>query len=111
MICSICGKEFEESRWSAPFQDVCSSECFSEKLWMMREEEHKMSPFIIIDGVMYSDAGNVENPKDKWLLGHGGRVFKIQKDDGTVFSTNNLWCGGCIPSNHREVLKDNAKFI
>lgn len=111
MLCSICGKELDRIGYHAPFNDVCSSECFGEKLWRMREEDHKKSPFIIVDGVMYSDAGNVENPKDKWPLGHGGRVFKIQKDDGTVFSTNNLWCGGGIPENHREVMRDNAKFI
>lgn len=111
MICSICGEEFDKSKWYAPFQDVCSTECFTEKLWRIREEEHKESPYIIIDGVLYSDGGNVENPKSKSFLGHGGREFTIERNDGTIIRTNNLWCGGGIPSDHREVLKDNAKFI
>ena len=110
-ICCICGKEFEKSKWYKPFDLVCDTECFHEKLWQDREKEHIEKPFIIIDGVMYSDAGYVKNPRDSSFLGHGGRMFHIQMNDGTTISTNNLWCGGSIPEKHREILSDNASFI
>ena len=110
-ICCICGKEFEKSAWYKPFDLICSQECFFEKLWQDREKEHMKKPFIIIDGCMYSDAGYVKNPRTRALLGHAGREFTIKMNDGTTIFTNNLWCGGSIPENHREVLCDNAVFI
>lgn len=110
MICCICGKEFEKSRYSKPFDYVCSSECFGEKLWRMREEEYlNGSPYIIINGNLYNDGGYKKNEKSCYL-GHSGRVFKIKMNNGTEILTNNLWDGGKIPENHREFLCDNAVF-
>ena len=111
-VCCICGKEFEKSGWCDPFDDVCCSECFGEKLWRMREQDYLGGkPFIIIDGCLYTDGGYVENPSSISFLGHSGRVFNIKMNDGTEIVTNNLWCGGDIPENHREVLCDNAVFV
>ncbi len=110
MICSICGKEFDKPRYSHPF-DVCSSDCFHEKLWGIREEEYlKGKNFIIIDGNLYTDGGYKNNAKSSWL-GHSGREFNIKMDDGTKIFTNNLWHGGQIPENHRKILYDNAVFV
>ena len=111
MICSICGKEFEKLHYNTPFNDVCSSECFEEKLWRMREEGYlKGEPYIIINGNLYTDGGYKKNVKSSWL-GYSGREFNIKMDDGTEIFTNNLWHGGNIPENHREILCDNAVFV
>lgn len=109
--CCICGKEFEKAQWYKPFDMVCSSECFDEQLWQIREKDHLDTPFIIIDGTMYSDGGYVEKPTRTDFLGHDGRLFNIKMNDGTEIKTNNLWCGGNIPENHRKILCDNAEFI
>lgn len=110
--CCICGKQFEEPHYYKPFDDVCSSECFSEKHWSIKEKEYLDGrPFIIINGCLYSDGGYVKNPRKTSLLGCSGREFKIRMHNGTEIITNNLWCGGSIPENHRDVLCDNAVFI
>lgn len=110
--CCICGKIFENTKYYEPFNDVCSSKCFLEKFWKMREEQYlNGEQFIIIDGCLYSDGGYVKNPKDTSLLGFAGREFNIVMNDGTEIFTNNLWYGGDVPENHKNILCDNAKFI
>lgn len=111
MICSICGKEFDKSHYYEPFNDVCGSDCFGEKLWIMREKDYlNGKSYIIINGNLYSDGGYKKNEKSSYL-GHGGREFNIKMKDGNVIFTNNLWHGGEIPENHREILCDNAIFV
>lgn len=111
-ICCICKKEFEKPWFREPFNDVCGSECFSEKLWRIREEEYlNGKSFIIINGCLYSDGGYVKNPSTASFLGYDGREFNIKMNNGTKIFTNNLWCGGDIPENHRKILCDNAVFI
>ena len=46
----------------------------------------------------YVDGGR-KPPTDKFL-GHGGRVFIIQKGDQRIV-TNNLWCAGTVPEYFR----------
>lgn len=111
MICSICGKEFDKSHYNIPFGDVCDSECFNEKLWRMTEEDYLNGhQYIIINGNLYSDGGYKKNERSSFL-GYGGREFNIKMNDGTEIFTNNLWHGGNIPENHREILCDNAVFV
>ena len=112
MICCICGKEFEKPGYGKPFDSVCGSECFGEKLWRIREQEYlDGKPFIIINGCLYTDGGYVKNPSNPSWLGHSGREFNIKMHNGTEIFTNNLWCGGDVPENHRESLCDNAVFV
>lgn len=107
VTCVICGKEAEKM----PFEDVCSMECFTEKFWREKEEGYLNGvPYIIVDGNIYKDGGR-KNPKGSCELGFSGAEFNIRMNDGTEFSTNNLWHNGKIPENHREILKDNAIFI
>ena len=87
-------------------------ECFCEKLWRLREQEYlDGASFIIVDGCLYTDAGYKKNPINTSFLGHSGREFNIRMNDGTEIFTNNLWCGGSIPDNHRNILCDNAVFV
>lgn len=111
ITCSICGKEFDKPRYYSPFDDVCGSNCYDEKLWRQREQEYLNGrPFIIIDGCLYTDGG-YRKTTDTSSLGHSGRKFTIKMNDGTKIVTNNLWCGDDIPENHREILCDNAVFV
>ena len=111
MICGICGKEFEIVRYGKPFEDVCSSECFCEKLWRIREKEYlDGKSYIIINGSLYTDGGYKKNER-RSLLGHSGREFNIKMNNGIEIFTNNLWNGGKIPENHRDILSDNAIFV
>lgn len=111
MICSICGKEFKKPSYCRPYDDVCGSNCFVEKLWRMREEDYlNGKQYIIVNGNLYTDGGYKKNEKSSYL-GHSGRRFNIKMNNGTEIFTNNLWHGGEIPENHRNILRDNAVFI
>ena len=111
ITCCICGKEFDKPRYYKPFDKICSSECFQEKLWRARENEYlNDKAFIIIEGCLYKDGG-YKKTKNTSILGHSGREFKIKMNNGVEIFTNNLWCGGDIPENHRKILCDNAVFV
>lgn len=60
---------------------------------------------IIINGYCYT-IGSREDVK-----GYNGREFIIQKINGQVIRTSNLFCNGKIPESYRNMLIDNAKFI
>ncbi len=111
ITCCICGREFEKPQYCSPYNDVCNGKCFGEKLWRIREKEYLDGrPFIIINGCLWTDGGYKQNTRSSFL-GCAGREFTIKMNDGTEIFTNNLWCGGDIPENHREILADNAVFV
>lgn len=65
---------------------------------------------IIVNGTKYQDGGSVLKGTPGFL-GFGGREWLVQMDDGTIFTTNNLWCQGDIPQRLRKQHPDNAKFL
>ena len=95
-----------------PHDDICSSQCFHERFWLEHKEAYlNGKPYIIIDGHLYLDDGNVKNPRDTRMLGHSGRVFHIRMYDSREIETNNLWYIGEIPESYRNVLANNAEFV
>ncbi len=102
MKCIICGKELKKSAYTNAV--LCSRDCFDVNFW----NENIDDTAIIINGECYHDGGR--KPSDyRGFLGHSGRYFKIQMNDGRIIETNNLWYNGEVPKE-REV-KDNACFI
>ena len=102
MKCIICGKEIEQSRYMGAV--LCSDECFDVNFW----NECLDDDAIIINGECYHDGG--KKPNDyRGFLGHGGRLFKIKKNNGAIIETNNLWYNGVVPKDRN--IKDNAVFI
>lgn len=67
---------------------------------------------LIIEGDLYGDGGNTTvTPYTRTShLGFSGRVFKIRQGN-KIWETNNLWHGGTVPFEFRNVLPDNAKFV
>lgn len=112
-FCKECGR-IEFARYipnvSKRLED--SQNCYHCDFWVQREEEYLTKGFLIIDGCVYSDAGNTKG-KNTAYNGFGGSVFKIRMLDGSKeWETNNLWCGGEIPKKYRlTTMKDNAEFI
>ncbi len=102
MKCIICGKEIEKSSYS--HKVICSSECFSVDFWNDTLDDTA----IIIDGECYHDSGKKPDGYSGFL-GHGGRHFKIQMNDGRIIETNNLWYNGEVPKER--CIEDNACFI
>lgn len=43
--------------------------------------------------------------------GLGGREITIEFSDGRIVKTDNLWHQGRVPSDFKNVLGDNAKFL
>ena len=101
MKCKVCGKEMSFSGFREP---ICSDECFIRDFWNEALDESA----IIIDGTCYHDGGAKPKGRDDYL-GFGGRQFTIEKTDGTVIITNNLWFNGKIPEEFKT--EDNARFI
>lgn len=102
MKCIICEKEIKESKYRHKI--LCSDECFHIDFWNDTLDDKA----IIIDGVCYHDEG--KKPDNyTGILGHSGRIFEIQMNDGTYIQTNNLWCNGAIPEDR--CVKDNAHFV
>lgn len=108
-ICSRCGM-LEAANYSGATKDHMVSEqiCFHCDFWAQRSKEIKPSR-LIINGETYGDGGNKPRER-KDFLGFGGRLWKIERD-GEVWETNNLWYGGVIPQEYREVMPDNARFV
>lgn len=99
MNCVICGKEIKESKYLNA--NLCSTECFKRLYW----EEMLDDEALIIDGECY----HVVSEKSHGARGFGGREFTIQKSDGEIIKTTNLWRQGKIPDY--AFRPDNAKFI
>ena len=109
MICRICGKEFEKSKWYKPYHDICSSECYVDNFW--QEIINEKDYHVIVDGVCYYyDPNKIINTNLPQYNSYAGRIFKILFNDGRIVLTNNLWCNGDIPEKFREQLPDNAVF-
>lgn len=108
-FCSRCGI-LEAANYSGAIKDRMTAKqiCFHCDFWEQRSKEVKPSR-LIIDGETYSDGGNKPNDR-KDFLGFAGRVWKIERD-GNIWETNNLWYGGVIPQEYREVMPDNARFV
>lgn len=102
MKCVICGKEIEKSSYGNAV--LCSSKCFSEHFW----NECLDDTAIIIHGVCYHDGGK-KSSDYTGFMGHSGRYFKIEMNDGRIIETNNLWYNGEIPVERK--VEDNARFI
>ncbi len=113
-FCVECGN-IEFARFDQKLKDklVNDQTCFYCNLAKEKEAEHIEDPKLIIDGVVYGDAGNKPNERNKSFLGHSGHVFKIRMLDGSKeWETNNLWCGGEVRKKYRQTtMKDNAEFI
>ena len=82
--------------------------CFSCNFWfnIIDDIDNKL----VIDGTVYVFHERAE-AHTVAFLGHGGREFTIETNDGKVLSTNNLWSNGNVPDKFRDRIKDNAQFI
>lgn len=108
--CIICNSPF-----STTYNEPCrtnllkSNMCFSCDFWnnIISKKDKKL----IMGGVVYVDSGMVDLSKTGGFIGHGGREFTIEKNDGTIITTNNLWCNGAVPARFKHLLPDNAKSI
>lgn len=108
-ICKICGS-IESATFTEPSKSqlIENETCFHCNHWMQIAKEQDKTR-LIIKGRTYSDGGNSPKARGE-LLGFGGRKWKIDRE-GFVFETNNLWSGGTIPNEYRNLLPDNAHFI
>lgn len=111
VICKFCGK-MDSDNYTKPTGPYIleHSVCLGHALWTQRAAYHQANPrALIVNGHMYSDGG--ESREQSQYLGHGGRRFHIRCLSGDVFTTNNLWFGGCIPEEFRDRMPNNAEFL
>lgn len=89
---------------------IARNMCFSCNFWEERLLEYGKPNTFVINGIWYTDGGR--RPADtKQFLGFGGQEYLIERSDGTVISTNNLWYGGAISKWYTDKFPDNAKFL
>lgn len=86
--------------------------CFSCDLWTDRITEAIEPGTVIVGGTYYGyDPAAPVRGGNPSLLGHAGRRFSILLADGSMVTTNNLWCGGSIPEHFRDRIPDNARWV
>ena len=98
--CRYCGKEFEQGYTTYD----CSEECFLNNYWDNVLDDEA----IIINGICYHDGGRKPDGY-KGFLGHDGRRWIIQMNDGRIIDTNNLWYNAVVPAER--YTGDNAVFL
>ena len=73
---------------------------------------HHHSTGFVVNGKIYTDGGNVENPGQYRFIGHAGHKFRVRMLDGSrEWVTNNLWAGGDITPEWRAEIPDTAEFL
>lgn len=106
MICKICGKEFNKRCYCPPYDEICSSICFSKNFWL--EIIQEKDKHLIVKGECYC-LGNEDSLGPR---GCGGRKFRLRNlQTGEIVETTNLWCQGDIPEEFRDQLLDTHEFI
>lgn len=109
--CVECGMLADANDYHGGERMKADGTCFYCDLWRQRVRDSGPGD-IVVDGIMYAyDPRHPKKGGEKFLLGHGGREFKILLADGSTVVTNNLWCGGNVPEHFRSRLPDNAKFV
>ncbi len=106
MKCIVCGKEINRSKYTNAV--LCSSECYHINFWNEKVKGKDNPNIVRIDGTQYFIGDENSNSP---VRGYCGRKFKIEKFNGQIIETTNLWYNGDIPEEFRSVLSDNAKFI
>lgn len=100
--CTVCGKEIERTPYTNP--TICSPACFDENFWNKCLDDSA----IIIDGTCYHDGGLNLNPTQK-ILGHGGKMFFIKKNDGVVVQTTFGSTGKCRRTGTLKIMQDLSR--
>lgn len=103
--CKECGQLFGTS-YCEPYKTRLkeSGLCFGCTHWMdLLVERDNPSCFRIKGQHFKLGPGNAG--------GYGGRTFVIERKDGTVITTSDLWHQGVIPGHFLERLPDNASFV
>lgn len=105
MKCVICGKEIEKSSYSNAI--LCSEECFYEHFW--RDVLSDPETILMYNhGVLNAYTVGDEN-STSYFRGFGGAAWYIQKEDGTLIKTTNLWHRGEVPEKYNA--QANAKSL
>ena len=117
--CSECGQPFATKTWCKPYPTLLVSRnlCFHCNHWTEQLPKIDKAGQLRIKGCCYSY--NPEHPvvkigyNDGQFYGFGGRTFLIKRFDNpdVVIETNNLWCGGTVPSHFATRFPDNAEFV
>ena len=95
--CASCGLRF---RPEANYYTKGGDSCFTCVFWSKRMAQYINGEIMVIEGTVYS-----WGPEH----GYGGREFSIITEAG-VTTQRGLWCGGDVPTEYRDVLRDNASW-
>jgi len=110
-LCNICGGLIVADFIPEVNEELFSNQlCYSCNFWMKKVGQD----YLIIDNHLYKDGGRFVgeiHPDKLNLCGFGGRKFVIEKDNGEVIKTNNLWHIGRVPKRFEGLFKNNAKFL
>ena len=110
--CRICGSEEDLSKWINADVLEHNRLCQHCNHW---HEQREMDitvrgkhGYAIINGGHYVLCESTNSR----FKGFGGRLFRIQFNDGHIAECDNLWFQGYIPEGYwRELMPDNAIFI
>ena len=110
--CYVCGFRIHDDRpyYRAGYDIyICDApDCWKWYFWhkysldIMANRSHE---YAVINGEAYQIGSEADEPR-----GFGGRKHTILFKDGTEVTTHSLWSRGKVPSEWREIIKDNAEF-
>jgi hypothetical protein len=108
MHCSTCSKPISLAYNQLTKQQLIDRKlCFTCNFWHNLQTEVSDEDRIVIDNHHYVA---LESSPDG-IRGFGGRLFIIEKQDGTIIRTINLWHQGEIPEQYRDRFPNNARFV
>lgn len=108
--CSECGGTFNPGYWLTGEEYARRKLCLHDAHWADAAARVRLGKGLIIDGCSYSWRPDL-SPGDNSHAGFGGALCRIQRADGSILVTRNLWHNGEIPPEWRERLPDNAVFL
>ena len=111
--CYVCGKEIKDNEMYFNIGEnsyVCNSDkCYDFYYWdnlaahMIHDTYHE---YVIVDCKVYQIGSIYDEPQ-----GFGGRLWRIQFNDGSYIETKSLWLKGDLPQRLLSDFPDNARFI
>lgn len=112
--CKECGGVIS-GNWMGNLDDKLKEKClcFSCNHWQEIVEDKNNVRRVFVNGTSYwrKDYRKNIRKEDEHVLGFSGSIFKIKMNDGSEYTTNDMWSTGLIPERFKERLPDNAIFL
>lgn len=112
-FCAACGKP-ERAHYQEPVASRLKANglCHGCDFWHEKRTaynaQNRAGRMLVMKGCVYGDGGDSPNTDRSWLGFGGSRWYLYQITTGKLWTTNNLFFAGEIPTNYLPGMPDNA---